>query len=182
MGHTFPVENADALEEPDRYRVCSRDELVALLDPGADDVVADFGSGTGFYTDDVAPHVGRLYAVDVQAAMHDRYREKGLPGNVETVTAAVSELPFDADHLDGAYSTMTFHEFADEGLAALREALAPGAPLATVDWSAAGDGERGPPLAERFTLAEARTVLAEAGFEVGTGSERVETFTLLARA
>jgi len=77
--HTFPVDRADALEDPGRYRYCSREELLTMLEPSADGVVADLGSGTGFYADDVAPFVETLYAVDVQSPMHDRYREKGVP-------------------------------------------------------------------------------------------------------
>ena len=73
--HTFPLENADALEEPARFRFCSREELLALIDPSPAAVVADLGSGTGFYTDEVAPFVEHCYAVDVQTGMHDRYRE-----------------------------------------------------------------------------------------------------------
>jgi len=110
--HTFPVDRADALEDPGRYRYCSREELLTMLEPSADGVVADLGSGTGFYADDVAPFVETLYAVDVQSPMHDRYREKGVPESVEFVTAEVSSLPFNDDHLDGAYSTMTYHEYA----------------------------------------------------------------------
>ncbi|WP_247000383.1 class I SAM-dependent methyltransferase [Halosolutus gelatinilyticus] len=110
--HTYPIERADALEDPSRYRYCSREELLAALDPTPTDVVADLGSGTGFYTDDVAPFVETIYAVDVQSAMHDRYREKGAPENVEFVTSEVSSLPFADDHLDAAFSTMTHHEYA----------------------------------------------------------------------
>ncbi|MFC6724524.1 class I SAM-dependent methyltransferase [Halobium palmae] len=103
--HTFDVDRADALEDPSRYRYCSREELLALLSIHSGAAVADLGSGTGFYTDDVAPYVDTCYAVDVQAEMHDLYREKGLPGNVETVVADVVDLPFDERTLDAAFST-----------------------------------------------------------------------------
>ncbi|SEV94245.1 class I SAM-dependent methyltransferase [Natrinema salifodinae] len=191
--HTYPVERADALEDPGRYRYCSREELLTMLDPTDDDRVADLGSGTGFYADDVAPFVDTLYAVDVQQAMHDRYREKGTPDAVEFITAEVSSLPFDDDHLDGAYSTMTHHEYAapvngtdadadagDGALAELARVLRPGARLVTVDWSADGSGESGPPLAERYDLDEATAQLEAAGFEIETASDRPETIAIVA--
>ncbi|WP_139136090.1 class I SAM-dependent methyltransferase, partial [Haladaptatus sp. W1] len=82
------------------------------------ETVADLGSGTGFYTDDVASFGEAsnvsVYAVDMQDAMHDYYREKGVPENVALVTATIDDLPFDDDELDAAFSTMTFHEFASE--------------------------------------------------------------------
>lgn len=46
--HTFPIERADKLEDPSRYRFCSREELLEMLATEAEDVVADLGSGTGF--------------------------------------------------------------------------------------------------------------------------------------
>ncbi|WP_408960072.1 class I SAM-dependent methyltransferase [Natrinema sp. 74] len=186
--HTFPTERAASLEDPGRYRYCSREELLAMLEPSADGVVADLGSGTGFYADDVAPFVDTLYAVDVQPAMHDYYREKGVPDAVEFVTAEVSSLPFDDGHLDGAYSTMTHHEYAspaadgadDGALAELARVIRPGGRLVTVDWSADGEGDDGPPVEERFSLADATAGLEAAGFEIERARERPETIAIVA--
>ncbi len=180
--HTFPLENADALEDPTRYRFCSREELVDLVDPSPNAVAADLGSGTGFYTDEVAPFVDHLYAVDVQSGMHDRYREKGVPGSVELVTAEVGDLPMPDGALDAAYSTMTYHEYAgEETLAEIRRALRPGGVHAVVDWTSEGSGDRGPPTDERFALADAVTHHREAGFTVDAARTRPETFVLAAR-
>ena len=190
--HTYPVERADALEDPGRYRYCSREELLAMLEPSADGVVADLGSGTGFYADDVAPFVETLYAVDVQPAMHDRYREKGAPEAVEFVTAEIESLPFDDGQLDGAYSTMTHHEYAspvassadeavpDGALAELARVIRPGGRLVTVDWSADGEGDTGPPLEERFGLADATTRLEAVGFDIDRACARPETIAIVA--
>jgi ubiquinone/menaquinone biosynthesis C-methylase UbiE len=180
--HTFDVDRADALDDPGRYRFCSREELLSLLDPAPTAVVADLGSGTGFYTDDVAPFVGTLYAVDVQSEMHDRYRERGVPDSVELVTAEVADLPFDDGALDAAFSTMTYHEFAtDESLAELARVVAPGGRVVTVDWSARGDGTDGPPVDERYDLGHAVSAFADAGFVTTHAVERRETFVAVAR-
>lgn len=179
--HTYPIERADALEDPSRYRYCSREELLGMLALESDAVVADLGSGTGFYADDVAPFAGTLYAVDVQEEMHQKYREKGLPENVEPVTAGIESLPFDDDHLDGAYSTMTHHEYASEdAFAELARVIRPDGRLVTVDWSADGTGEDGPPTDERFSLEDATADLEAAGFEVETADNRPETFVTVA--
>ena len=183
--HTYDPDRAENLEDTTRFRYCSREELLGGLGLAEPEPVtlADLGSGTGFYTDEVAPFVDRLYAVDVQAAMHDHYRAKGVPDAVDLVTAEVADLPFGDDALDGAFSTMTYHEFASDGaLRELRRVLAPTAPLVTVDWSAEGAGERGPPTDERYDLAAALDHHEAAGFRVERATARPETFVLVARA
>ena len=179
--HTFDSDRADRLDDPSRFAYVSVDELLALFDPTPDAVVADLGSGTGFYTDEIAPSAEHVYAVDVQAAMHDHYRESGVPENVELVTANVTSLPFDDDVLDGAVSTMAYHEFAsDAALSELARVCRPGAEIGIADWTAAGAGERGPPLTERFDATDAATAFEAAGFDVVSAEDRRETFVLSA--
>ena len=182
MGHhTYDVEKAENLEDEGRYRYLSAEEFRSLVRPASGETLADLGSGTGFYTDLLATDVETLYAVDVKPEMHEYYREKGLPESVETVTADVSGLPFSADELDGAASTMTYHEFVgDDTLAELARVLRPGGRLVLVDWSARGDGESGPPVEEREDLAAAVDALGDAGFRIVRGEERDETFVVVA--
>ena len=180
--HTFDAGRADKLEDAQqRYRSLSAEELRWALSASRDETVADLGSGTGFYTDDVAPAVDHVYAVDVQEAMHDYYRKKGVPDNVDLVTSAVDDLPFDTNSLDAAFSTMTYHEFASDG--ALREVarvLKPSGTFAIADWAASGNGRNGPPVDERFSADEATDALRQHGFTVGFEAVRPETFLLVA--
>jgi SAM-dependent methyltransferase len=179
--HTFDPDRAERLEDPTRYAYLSVDELLALFDAGPDDVVADLGSGTGFYTDDVAEAAGRVYAVDVQAEMHDLYREKGMPENVVPVTAAVESMPF-AEPLDAVVSTMTFHEFATpDALEAVVESLRSDGRVGIADWTKNGRGTGGPPLGERYGVDDAVELCADAGIEVTRADERRETFVLEGR-
>ena len=179
--HTFDPARADALESPDRYRYVSVEELLGALALTGTQTVADLGSGTGFYTDDVAPFADVVYAVDVQPEMHDFYRDKGLPANVEPVTADIADLPFDTDELDAAVSVMTLHEFVGED--AVREVarvLSPGGRLTIADWSARGEGDVGPPTDERLDAETAAETIATAGFEISRAEERSETFFVIA--
>jgi len=180
--HTFPVDRADALEEPSRYEHCSREELLAALGAGAGATVLDLGSGTGFYTDDVAPAVGRVVGVDVQRAMHERYRAKGTPANVALLTGAVDSLPLADGAVDAAFSTMTYHEFATPAAAAeLARVCRPGARVVTVDWTSEGTGGSGPPTDERYDLSHAVETLEAAGFRTERASSRTETFVHVCR-
>ncbi|ELZ00218.1 class I SAM-dependent methyltransferase [Natrialba aegyptia] len=179
--HTFDAERADKLEDAgQRYRFVSAEELLWALSLSPNDTVADLGSGTGFFTDDVAPHAGEVFAVDVQEEMHEYYREKGVPENVDLVTSDVSDLPFD-DALDAVFSTMTYHEFAsDEAIAEIRRVLAPDGRLVIIDWAATGSGEDGPPVDERYSADEATAALRDAGFTIEHEAVRPETFLLIA--
>ena len=180
--HTFDVSRADALEDASRYRFCSREELHALVAPHEGMALADLGSGTGFYTNDLAHHVDVCYGVDVQTEMHDLYREKGVPDGVELVTAEVSDLPFADDSLDAAFSTMTYHEFAtDESFAELSRVLRPGGRLVTVDWDGNGEGRGGPPVDDRYDLAHAVSLHADHGFALERAETRPETFVCVGR-
>jgi len=183
MGHhTFDPSMADRLEDAARrYRYLSMEELVGALRLSSHDDVADLGSGTGFYTDDVATFAGTVYAVDVQEEMHAHYREKdgGVPENVELVTAEIADLPFGTDALDAAYTTMTYHEFASaEAPEEVRRVLKEGARFVVADWSSEGTGVVGPPTDERYSKKEAVVALEDAGFDVTRADERTETFVL----
>ena len=113
--------------------------------------------------------------------MHDFYLEKGVPGNVELVTAPVDDMPLDTDSVDTAFSTMTYHEFAsDAAVAEIRRVLRPGGRLVVADWAAEGEGERGPPLAERYSLDEAVATLDDGGFGVQFQAGRPETYLVVA--
>jgi len=185
MGHhTFDADRAASLEDAGRrYSVLSLEELRWALDLSPSDTVVDLGSGTGFYTDDVAPHAAQLYAVDLQPEMHDFYLEKGVPGNVELVTAPVDDMPLDTDSVDTAFSTMTYHEFATaDAMVEIRRVLRPGSRLVIADWAAAGEGKRGPPLSERYRLDEAVATLQEHGFTMEFEAQRPETYLLVATA
>ncbi len=172
----------DRLADPRQYRYLSAEELRTFLDPRPDQVVADLGSGTGFFTDELAPVVGTLYAVDVREEMHDAYRSRGLPGNVETVTADVADIPLDNDALDGAVSVRTFHHGVADALDEVARLLRPGARFVVVDWSATGAGQRdrGPDPEDCFDLAAVQASLLAAGFRIRDAHERRETFVVVA--
>lgn len=183
MGHhTFDAASADKLENSEqRYQFLSAEELLWALALSPDHTVVDLGSGTGFYTDDVAPHAAEVYAVDIQAAMHEYYEEKGVPENVELVTTEVEDLPFEDTAVDAAFSTMTYHEFmSDSALTEIRRVLAPAGRLVIADWAATGTGENGPPLAERYTAGAATDTLRDHGFAIKHEATRPETFLLVA--
>lgn len=182
--HTFDTDEAERLEQPGtRYRWVSAEEVVEPFLSSSIEVVADLGSGTGFYTDDVAPYVETLYGVDLQPEMHEFYRQKGVPTNVELVDSDIVSLPFADDELDGAFSTMTFHEFGTPAaIDELARVIETDGVLSVFDWSADGNGDGGPPRTERYGIHDAEAMLTDAGFAVSSAVQRTETLAIEARA
>jgi len=172
----------DRLEDPAQYRWLSGEELRTFLQPGPAWVVADLGSGTGFFTDELAPVVDTVYAVDNDQSLHDHYEGRGAPLNCETVTADVVDVPLADDALDGAVSIRTFHHGVDDALPEVRRLLRPGGRFVVVDWSATGAGQRdrGPEPEHCYDLATVQSALLDAGFHIARAWERRETFVVIA--
>jgi ubiquinone/menaquinone biosynthesis C-methylase UbiE len=180
--HTFDAERAAVLEDESRFRFCSREELLSLVGANAGTRLLDVGSGTGFYTRELAPYVAETYALDLQPAMHAHHRDAGLAEEVHLLVGAADAVPLRADAVDAVVSTMTFHEFAnDASLAELARVLRPGGRLVTVDWSLSGEQAAGPHPDERFALADAVRFAEDAGFAVDVARNRAETFVCVAR-
>jgi len=181
--HTFDPAKAAKLDDESRYRFCSREELLGAFGAGggADGHLVDLGSGTGFYTTALAPFFGQVSAVDIQSAMHDHFRENGVPATVSLVESSTDTLPFDDGSVDAVVSTMTAHELPLAAtLAELRRVLGDGGRFVIVDWSAEGRGEAGPPRGERLSAADLRESLTEADFNVDRAAERGETLLVTA--
>ncbi len=117
--------------------------LLRALSLSPSDVVADIGSGTGFFTFRLADEVpsGRVYAVDVQQAMVDTIRvraERSGIRNVTSVLGAVDDPSLPENRLDLALIVSSYHEFDHprEMLEGLLYALKPGGRLVLVEYRA----------------------------------------------
>ncbi|MFB6191637.1 MAG: class I SAM-dependent methyltransferase [Candidatus Nanohaloarchaea archaeon] len=174
--HIFEPEMAEKLEHESRYRFVSREELLEHIDFG--DKVIDVGSGTGFFTDDMAENAAKVLAIDPQPEMHDYYQKKGVPENVELVNSRAADI--ENGRADTVVSIFSFHEI-DAGAAVERfaEALKPDGLLVVYDWSSRGSGDSGPPLEKRFDSGEVREKVS-IHMEVLESVERDETFRLVA--
>lgn len=182
--HTFPVDNADKLESTDRFRYCSAEELRDYVTIGVkeEDRVVDIGSGSGFFTREVAPAVDELIAIDLQPEMHRYHQEAGCHDRTILVAGTAEDLPIATRSVQTVFSTMTFHEYAQPtAFDEIKRILKPGGRHVVVDWSPSGPGTSGPPLAERVSLTEATRVHRNRGFVIETARNRQHTFLLSAR-
>lgn len=174
--HIIDAKKADKLEDESRYRFVSKEELLRYV--GEDDIIADIGSGTGFFTDDLAEEAKKVYGVDFQEEMHDFYKEKGVPDNVELVHAKASET--DLESLDRISSIFSLHEIdLDSSIEKFHDLLAQDGKIVIFDWSSNGSSEHGPPVGKRLDAEEASRRLSEY-FRITESVERKDTFKVIA--
>tara|TARA_R110001583_G_scaffold167425_2_gene320219 strand:+ start:5635 stop:6165 length:531 start_codon:yes stop_codon:yes gene_type:complete len=77
--------------------------------------VMDFGAGTGLVSSHVGPHVDKIYAVDISAAMLEKLVQKPeLSGKVEAICQDILETPLNRT-FDLIISAMALHHVENTG-------------------------------------------------------------------
>lgn len=169
-------ERAEMLEKKERYRILSREEILGEIEK--DETVADIGSGTGFFTDDMAEKAGKVYGIDFQEEMHQYYRKKGLPENVELKHSKASKIELEG--LDTVFSILSLHEIdLEKTLEKLSDALKEDGKVFIVDWSKNAETENIPPREKLYTAEEASEKVSK-HFKVEKSVERYDTFLIKA--
>lgn len=167
MGH----QGAGWLERSTREREERTDLFIERLPLEPDDVVADIGAGTGYFSFPVAARVpqGRVLAVDIQpemlAIVEQRRRTAGV-SNVQPVRGTITDPRLPSGAVDLIFIVDAYHEFShprEMGLA-MFEALKPGGRLVVLEYR--GEDPRVPikPL-HKMTEAQTRRELEAVGFE-----------------
>ncbi len=138
-------------------------------------VMADLGSGPGFFTvplAQIAGEGGLVYAVDSNQAMLNALKENlakaGVnPQVVKIINGDVCSTGIPDASVDLVLFANLLHEVADRKafFQELKRISKPDARIVDLDWKKIPT-EHGPPLNERLSEAEARAVFEENGFSV----------------
>ncbi|MCG6136664.1 MAG: class I SAM-dependent methyltransferase [Nostoc sp. LLA-1] len=139
MGHT----GVGWLERNSREVEEQPNKVVSALNLKADDVVADIGAGTGYFSFRMAPLLteGKVLAVDIQPEMLDILKffkqEKNI-SNVEPILATLTNPNLPPDSVDLALMVDAYHEFAypHEVMQGIVQALKPGGRVVLVEYRA----------------------------------------------
>jgi SAM-dependent methyltransferase len=167
MGHL----GAGWLERDGRVAEERTDLLLDNLPLEPDDVVADLGAGTGFFTLPMAARVprGKVLAVDIQPEMLDIIRQRTAAGgiaNVEPVLATETDPRLPAGGVDLVLLVDAYHEFSypREVMQNVAAALAPGGRVILVEYRGEDPGV---PIKElhKMTQRQARRELSAAGLQ-----------------
>jgi arsenite methyltransferase len=125
--------NRDSWQQPDK--------VIAALNLHPGEIVADLGSGGGYFTFKLAKAVapsGKVYAVDVDKDMIEliskRIKEES-GNNVETILATPTDPRLPQTGVDLIFTVNTYHHIADRSayFANARKYLRPGGRIAIID-------------------------------------------------
>ncbi len=161
---------AKVFDDPKRDAWQKPHEVIQALKLKPDAVVADIGSGTGYFSVRLAHMVsqGRVYGLDAEPDMvkhlADRAKRAGL-NNVKAVLVKPGEaaLPEKADLV---ILVDVYHhiENREAYFRQLQRSLKPGGRLAVIDFTM--DSPEGPPKAARIAPEQVRTELQRAGYHL----------------
>ncbi len=161
------------LEDPARDAWQKPREVIEALALRPGQVVADIGSGSGYFTLRFSHHVGdqgRVYAVDVDPEMvrdlNRRVRDLGAR-NVVTVLADADDPLLSDASVDRFVIVDTWHHIADQAkyLGLMKRMLKPGGQVVMIDFQKK-ELPVGPPPAMKIAREDLVRQLEQAGFRL----------------
>ena len=163
---------ARIFDDPTRAAWQKPDEVIRALAPAPDVVVADIGSGTGYFSVRLARAVpkGHVYGADVEPDMvrylAERGRREGL-ANLTAIAAAFDD-PRLPRPVDLVLVVNTYHHIAERAayFSRLRRSLRPGGRVAVIDYLP--DAPDGPPRQARIPPAFVKEEMGRAGYALLT--------------
>ena len=184
MGHL----GAGWLERSEREQEERTDLLVEMMDLESDDVVADIGSGTGYFSLRIAPRVprGGVVAVDIQPEMNailEKNAESMGIENVKTVLGTITDTRIPPESVDVILFVDAYHEFSHpwEMKRSLMKALKPGGRVVLVEYRAEDPDVMIKPR-HKMEEAQARREFEAAGFQwIATRDELPQQHVLIFR-
>jgi len=159
---------AAVFDDPSRDAWQKPHEVIQALQLAPDSLVADIGSGTGYFSARLAHFVpkGRVYGVDIEPDMVKYLAERAKREQLPNLTA-VSGAPDDPrlpGKVDLVLMVDVYHHLGDRDryLRKLRGSLKPGGRVAIIDFDQRT--QMGPPKGERVAPETVRSELEKAGY------------------
>jgi SAM-dependent methyltransferase len=171
MDHRFdnPEQSAKGFDDPARDAWQMPDRVIAALSLKPGQIVADIGSGTGYFTVRLAKSATapKVYGSDIEPNMvsylRDRAAKEGLH-NVFSVLAA-ADTPNLPERVDVVLIVDTYHHIGEREtyFRKLAKSLKPGGKVAIVDFRP--DWKEGPPAEFRFPPEKIKAEMSAAGYK-----------------
>ena len=176
---TFHARDAAKLDDPSRLAYLPPDEAAATIGLMPGMVIADIGTGTGYFSIPFARRIGplgRVFAVDLQREMLQLLDAKletiAERGGIELMEGTASETHLPDSSCDLAFLANIWHELDDREsvLAEAARILRSGGRIAILDWRLDVSGPPGPPAEHRVSHAEVESLLTRCRWTVEQSS------------
>jgi ubiquinone/menaquinone biosynthesis C-methylase UbiE len=168
----FPPDKIFLLEEPRDWQ--NINEIMERLQVKADDIVADIGAGSGYFTIPFASKVGEkglVFAEDIQIEMVNCISKKVEALDLKNVRVIFGKTE-DPSLLDNFFNLVflanTYHELEKPYmlLENIRKDLRYYGRLAIIDWDPAKNSPFGPPIEEKVPEDTVIQEVERKGFEL----------------
>jgi ubiquinone/menaquinone biosynthesis C-methylase UbiE len=166
--HFDPKESALRFDDPARDMWQLPDRVIAALNLKREQIVADIGAGTGYFSvrlakSETAP---KVYAADIEPSMVSYLRERAAKEGLTNVTAiqAAADQPNLPEPVDLILIVDTYHHIGDREayFRRLAKSIKPGGRLVIIDFKS--DSPEGPPKEFRFPLEQFKSEMGKAGY------------------
>ena len=171
----FNPQNAAQLDQPSRDAWQLPAEVVTSLKLREGNVVADIGTGSGYFVPYLSKAVGasgRVFATDIQPEMLAYVQRKVTELDLQNVTTVLSQeadTRLERASVDLAFMVDVYHELGSPAplLSNIHTVLKPNGRLTIIDFKANSESDRvGPPLSHRVPRDRLIAELERAGFSL----------------
>jgi cyclopropane fatty-acyl-phospholipid synthase-like methyltransferase len=171
MDHHFDANaSAKTFDDPARDAWQMPDRVIAALNLKPGQIVADIGSGTGYFSVRLAKSAAapKVYGADIEPSTVTYLRERAAKEGLHNVisvqaTADSANLP---EPVDLVLIVDTYHHIGDREayFRRLAKSLKPGGRVAIIDFKP--DSPEGPPKEFRFSPEKFKSEMATAGYKL----------------
>lgn len=171
MEHHFDPElSSKSFDDPARDAWQMPDRVIATLALKPGQIIADIGSGTGYFSVRLAksPAAPKVYGADIEPGMVKYLRERAAKEALTNVIAiqASATSPDLPERVDVILIVDTYHHIGDREtyFRNLASSLKPGGRVAIIDFKP--DSPEGPPKEFRFSPEKFKSEMSKAGYKL----------------
>jgi ubiquinone/menaquinone biosynthesis C-methylase UbiE len=171
MEHHFDPElSAKRFDDPARDAWQMPDRVISTLGLRAGQIVADIGSGTGYFAVRLAksPSAPKVYGADIEPGMVNYLRERAAKEGLDNIVAvqAAADTPNLPERVDLVLIVDTYHHIGDREIyfRNLAGSLKPAGRVAIIDFRP--DSPEGPPKEFRFSPEKFQSEMSKAGYKL----------------
>ncbi len=154
--HKFSPQNAQRLENPERYKLLKPEHNLRKLGLGTGETFVDIGAGTGFFSRAASAIVGEhgtVFALDMSKEMLEILNSNGVTPNMRVLPSEEYLLPLNDSVSDFTLLSTVVHENTDVKrlLAEAARVTKSSGKIVIIEWKKQVE-ETGPPESERLAL------------------------------